>query len=101
MRGTNTSGPSSVCLKAMEVPLICHTLQRPQVAKEAIRLVGGLDLADRRFGADHHLTVDLLIGLDQYWELMKDGLLRTSAGLVAQETVFGWTVSATVAGKTA
>ena len=98
--GTNVPGPSSVCLKAMEVPVICSPLQRPQVPKEAIRLFGGLDLADSRFSSDRQLSVDLLVGLDQYWQLMRDGLLRTSAGLVAQETVFGWIVSGTVAGKT-
>ena len=61
----------------------------------------GVDLADERFGSDHHLTVDILVGLDQHWQLLKDGMIRTSAGLVAQETIFGWIISGSVTGKVA
>ena len=97
--GVNIPEPSSIHLKVMEVPVICSPLQRPQVPKEAIQFFRGLDLADSRFSFDHQLTVDILVGLDQYWTLMKDGLIRTSMGLVAQETVFGWIISGTVEGK--
>ncbi|XP_043213202.1 uncharacterized protein LOC122377334, partial [Amphibalanus amphitrite] len=51
------------------------------VPQEVVRSLGGLELADGRFSSDRHLSVDLLVGLDQYWQLLKDGLLRTSAGL--------------------
>ena len=98
--GVNIPEPSSICLKAMEVPLICSPLQRPQVPKEVVQFFRGLDLADGRLSSDRQLTVDLLVGLDQYWQVMKDGLIRTSTGLVAQETVFGWTISGIVEGKT-
>ena len=99
--GADTARSSSFVLKALEVPVICAPLQRPQVQAETLRLFAGVDLADRRFGSDHRLTVDILVGLDQLWEVMKDGMLRTSAGLVAQETAFGWIVSGSVTGKVA
>ncbi|KAF0289480.1 Unconventional myosin-XV [Amphibalanus amphitrite] len=56
-----------------------------QVPQEVVRSLGGLELADGRFSSDRHLSVDLLVGLDQYWQLLKDGLLRTSAALFEVE----------------
>ena len=38
--------------------------------------------------------MDILVGLDQYWGLVRQGFIRHSEGaVVAQDTVFGWIVS--------
>ena len=39
------------------------------------------------------MTIDILLGLDDYWQLVQLGLVRGPEGLVAQKTVFGWVVS--------
>ncbi|KAF0299160.1 hypothetical protein FJT64_017880 [Amphibalanus amphitrite] len=41
------------------------------------------------------LHIDLVVGQDQYWALVRSGLVR-SGGLVAMETAFGWVLSGSV-----
>ncbi|KAF0290989.1 hypothetical protein FJT64_010822 [Amphibalanus amphitrite] len=36
---------------------------------------------------------DILVGLDCYWDLMKQGEIRLEGGPVAQETALGWIIS--------
>ena len=88
-----------VNIEAVQVPVICSPLQRPQVNQEVIDLLG-LDesqMADS-FGDNRQLTVDILIGLDVYWGLVKPGVIRRVDRLVAQLTVFGWVLSGAVDG---
>ena len=44
------------------------------------------------FEKGRSITVDILIGLDWYWPLIRDQKIG-SGGFVAQETVFGWILS--------
>ncbi|XP_043234482.1 uncharacterized protein LOC122387896 [Amphibalanus amphitrite] len=53
-----------------------------------------LELADPP--SDRQLTVDILVGLDCYWDLMKQGEIRLEGGPVAQETALGWIISGKV-----
>jgi hypothetical protein len=43
--------------------------------------------------ADEKIRVDILIGLDLYWKLMRPQSVRQIGGLVAQESAFGWILS--------
>ena len=36
------------------------------------------------------VSIDILIGLDNYWRFIKSGIVHIAEGLVAQESVFGW-----------
>ncbi|MEE4247170.1 MAG: DUF1759 domain-containing protein [Kangiellaceae bacterium] len=82
-----------VKLHATEVPVICATLQRPPVPREVIEAFKG-KLAEISLGAS--TAVDILIGLDQYWEIMTGKAVRISDGLIAQESRFGWILSGKV-----
>ena len=91
--GSNLSHPTACDVTAVEVPVICSPLQRPRIPREALVTFTGVELADS-YGADRMLSVDILVGLDQYWKLVKQGFIRSSEGaVVAQETQFGWIVS--------
>ena len=55
-----------------------------------------LDLADPSDGSSH-LDIDVLIGCDQYWELVTGETRRGNSGPVALNTELGWVLSGPVA----
>lgn len=79
-------------VSAVEVPVICAPLQRPRVPVSVLDSFKYLNLAETNIEAGEH-PIDILIGVDSYWNLMGVGLKRHTAGLVAQETTFGWVLS--------
>lgn len=50
----------------------------------------GLSSLPQTYAKDEKISVDILIGLDAYWNLMNGRTITSSLGLVAQESVFGW-----------
>ena len=92
MSGAHTSQPVEVEVEAAEVPVICAPLVRPAVPQELLTAFGNLELADPPRGGK--VSVDILIGLDFYWQVMRNGFLRVDGpGPVAQQTVLGWVLS--------
>ena len=45
------------------------------------------------YGKGRPVKIDILIGLDNYWALMNNKCVKSTSGLVAQETAFGWMLS--------
>ena len=39
------------------------------------------------------LTIDILVGLDNYWKIVRGGVVFGSEGLVAQQTIFSWMIN--------
>ncbi|XP_043234481.1 uncharacterized protein LOC122387894 [Amphibalanus amphitrite] len=85
-----------VC-SAIRVPVICLPLQRPLLPPDVLQSFSHLELADPP--SDRQLSVDLLVGLDSYWDFIRQGEIRLSGGPVAQETSLGWVISGKVSGK--
>jgi len=79
-------------LTATEVPVICSPLSRPTLPSNLFNSLPKLEFADD-YSRKGTLTVDVLVGLDQYWRLIKSGVIRIADGTVAQETEFGWILS--------
>ena len=94
MFGSNMASPSPLSVNAICVPVICAPLQRPVFPAGVLQSFSHLELADPP--SDRQLTVDILVGLDCYWDLMKQGEIRLSGGPVAQETALGWVISGKV-----
>ena len=92
LTASNVSLPSVHRIEAVRVPVICAPLRRPQVPAQLLETFSHLPLADS-FSDDQDQLIDILVGQDQYWDLVRAGLFRSSEGLVAQETVFGWVLS--------
>ena len=82
----------SETLVAVEVPVICSQLARAGIPCNLIETFGSIPFADC-YDVTRHISVDILVGLDFYWKFMKQGILRSVVGPVAQETSFGWVVS--------
>ena len=77
---------------AVSVPVICAPLSRPSVPLSQLSDFHGMTLAEDSF-TDRTLCVDILIGLDCYWTMMRSGVVISSSGLTAQDSCFGWVVS--------
>lgn len=68
------------------------------MSEECLQDFRGLTLADDS-SCDRTLCVDLLIGLDCYWTMIKSGVMISSSGLTAQESCFGWILSGAAADR--
>jgi hypothetical protein len=84
-------------LTSFVVPTICQPLkhQTPQAAQEIYHHLEGLNLADLNTG-EEELEVDILVGSDQYWNLITGGVRRGDSGPNAMGTKVGWVLSGPV-----
>ena len=76
------------------VPVICRPLAAQQIDLCATwyKHLSDLDLADHS-ADDSPMAVDLLIGLDFYWDLVTGKVRRGESGPAAIHTRFGWVLS--------
>ena len=79
-------------LLASEIPDICAPLFRPSVPDKIIREFSYLPLADNYMN-NRHVTVDILVGLNAYWNFVMPNKVVKFGNLVAHESVFGWVLS--------
>ena len=88
-----------------EIPVICAPMFRTEVPSDMLQTFGNLSFVDN-YGDGEQVQVDILIGLDYYWNFVNkqssNGLdyywnfvskTVKIGGLVAQETLFGWILS--------
>ena len=85
---------SCVKLEALEVEQICSKMvkQKVNLAKGWYKILKNITFADEGSGADEE-EVGLLIGLDQYWEIVSGRTIKLSNEAVAIETIFGYVLS--------
>ena len=93
----NLLGSEDISVLATEIPVICAPLHFKSVPQELLQSFGQLQFADR-YDVSKEVVVDILIGLDWYWQLVKPKAVSIPEGLVAQDTVFGWMLSGAVKG---
>ena len=79
-----------VCVKLVEVPVICAPLIRPKVTESLLDMFQDLDLA-HNYRSRGQITIDILIGQDLLWNLMEGKTFRPDVGcwVVAQKSIFG------------
>ena len=85
-------------LMLFTVPVICEplTCQPVSFCQETFKHLDGLQLADPSDGSSR-LEIDVLIGSDQYWQLVTGHIRRGSSGPIAVSTKLGWVLSGPVA----
>lgn len=84
----------SIYIEAYVVPVVCAPLnsQEIQLAASQYPHIAALPLAD--FHSGESAEVDILIGLDYYWEFLSGGCMRGElGGPVALESKLGWILS--------
>ncbi|XP_076038999.1 uncharacterized protein LOC143024115 [Oratosquilla oratoria] len=77
---------------AVEVETICPPLSRQGIPSNVLQSLSHLQLADD-YGRDRDLTLDILVGVDNYWHFVSTENLIRCEELVAFESVFGWILS--------
>ena len=83
------------------LPFICEPLTCQQVffCWNNFNDIKDLDLTDPSYGSSR-LDVDILIGSNQYWQLVADETRHGNPGPVAINTVLGWVLSGPVPSTT-
>ena len=85
---------SCLTLTGIEVPTICAPLSRPHIPKSIMQKFSDLPLAECDHGEVH---VDVLIGLDYYWDIVMDEIVRVPGhNAVAQRSLVGYILSGQV-----
>ena len=77
------------------IPKICNPLVRPVVPAHILDAFHHLDLADD-FDNTSPLELDILIGLDYYWNLITRKDAVQVGETVAMKSVFGWILSGNI-----
>ena len=85
---------SQECVEAIEIPVICAPLYKRAVPDAFMR---SLNLQERKFCCVQEVNakVDILVGMDAYWRLVRGETQHMCENLVAQNTVFGWILPGT------
>ena len=79
-------------INCIEVKSICAPMLRSRIPQSILDSVSHLGLADS-YDENQDIKVDILVGLDYYWQLIGRGMRNLPGGLVAQDTAFGWILS--------
>ena len=92
----NVNNDTNVSITAHVVPMICSPLnyQAVQFARENHTHLKDISLSECISG--ENLSVDILIGADQYWNIANGEVKRGESGPIAMNTKFGWTLSGPV-----
>jgi hypothetical protein len=81
---------------ATEVDVISAPVRRSKVPADILKRFSHLSLAEN-YSIEKELSIDILVGLDCFWQLVQPEFVSCEKGLVAQKTVFGWLLSGCVA----
>ena len=72
---------------------ICEPMQGHRVSQSSGTELSGYQLADPSCVQDCSLPIDILVGVDNYWKIVTDEVVRLRSGLVLVATKFGWALS--------
>ena len=78
---------------AAEIPVICQPLIRPSVSPDALQPFQHVRLADEYDRGTEPLEIDILIGLEKYWDFITPKDAVVAGGLVALKSPFGYVLS--------
>ena len=94
-----TRAGSSIVLSLLAIPIICGPITGQPItcAMDLFPHLSGLELADSG-DLNECLEIGILIGADQYWEVVTGEIVRGRSGPSAMKTCFGWVLSGPVPG---
>ncbi|GBM66014.1 hypothetical protein AVEN_39181-1 [Araneus ventricosus] len=93
----NSDGSFSATLDFLVIPKITDLMPSTSIDLEEIKIPSYVKLADPNFFSP--AKVDLLIGAELFFSILKENRLCINNSLILQETVFGHVLSGTVEGK--
>eukprot|EP00731_Ephydatia_muelleri_P007453 Em0003g1701a len=94
-----TRAGSSIVLSLLAIPIICGPITGQPItcAMDLFPHLSGLELADSG-DLNECLEIGILIGADQYWEVVTGEIVRGRSGPSAMKTCFDWVLSGPVPG---
>ena len=95
LKGRNQGAAS---MRATEIDVISVPIHRKKIPVNVLRSFSQLDLVSN-YEVDERLSIDILIGLDNYWQVVLPEFESSSVGIVAQKTIFGWMLSGVLPAK--
>ena len=84
-------------LSLLTVPIICEPLSGASISNSVVQCdhIDGLEIADSISGEDL-IEIDVLVGLDQYWNFIMGKVIRGGRGPIALYSSLGWILSGPV-----
>ena len=73
--------------------MICEPLHGHRLDESTMKELDKYPLADPSCVKEASLPIDILVGVDNFWKLVTDQIVRLKSGLVVMSTVFGWVLS--------
>ena len=74
---------------------ICEPMGGHNVDESCSKELEGYQLSDPSCLKEGCLPIDILLGVDNYWKMVTDEIVRLRSGLVLISTKFGWALSGT------
>ena len=98
---SNKEGNLAVKLNAYCIPTICAPLanQNTRVSQSKYDHLASLKLADVTCGLEEG-TIDILVGSDQYWQIVTGEVIKGESRPTAMNTKLGWVLSGPVESST-
>lgn len=87
-----------VSVVATEIEVISVPVHRKSIPSDILKAMSHLTLVTD-YAIEERVPIDMLIGLDSFWKLVKHKTFPISENMVAQETVFGWILSGSLPGS--
>ncbi len=81
------------------VPFICKAIRVVGVNEKVKEICKKMPMAHEVDVPLHYKNIDMLIGIDYFWQINMNGKVEVSEGLFLIETQLGWTLSGRVGNK--
>ena len=85
--------PGDISLSIVVTDMICEPLHGHRLDESTMKELDKYPLADPSCVKEASLPIDILVGVDNFWKLVTDQIVRLKSGLVVMSTVFGWVLS--------
>ena len=98
---SNFAPHQSIPVQLLTMQNLCGDLPSYPLAEQELRQLSSYSLADPKATQCEALSVDILIGMDYLWSIMKDRVECTGFGPRLLETELGWVLSGPLSGTRA
>ena len=78
---------------------ICEPLHGQPLDEQSVGEMKSYQLADESCVKGGPLPIDILVGVDNYWKIVTDQVVRLKSGVVIMSTLFGWVLSGEVCSR--
>ena len=89
----------AIPLELFTIDRLCGSISGHDIGSEASRQLQGYDLADPESVHHGDLPVHILVGLDQYWNIVNQKVCQSGFGPRLLDTRVGWVLSGAIAGS--